>query len=613
MDTLTVWTSIINYIALALSVWLGWYILTRNIRQPISWLTCFTLWSISGIFINSLLALAPPPIPENIPEWVRLFLPFWDKDVLTHGETGWLSGWLVIPAVGFWHHVTMLIRSERWKPWRYVQVVAVYIVIIGAIWAIRDTPYMFESEEGPPTLLNSLKPGVYYTTFLVLLALILVMSILNLRHARQRSKTRLAKRQLDTMIWATVAAIFTAPISFIAVRIEYGVPRVIISALLAISVFLIGFGVGKYSSLVEGRTLRRDFIFSGVAMAVVALLYSSVIWVSIVMFDVPPASFVFLIIFAFATHSVIDFARHYLDRLFFQKEDHILRQNIRRLSNQMSGQDLDEILELALDLASTSVRATFSLIILFREEKNQLSAAFQWNKGVSNVSRNLIISDDFQQFEAGHLPQPFEEVVLLVPIYLQEVQIGTILFGPPVNSTRYLETGIDRLLDVSDQVAVTIQQVQQRHKLVEQAAQSIHVPQISNSEPKVGLGVGIVEDALRNIHDYAYLGDMELAETKLVSSRLPEGNCTHLDRGKVVYNVLEEAVAKLCPEKELADGIPSREWYPYLILQYAYFEGKLNRDIMSRLYISEGTFNRTRRSAIRTVTRVLVELEKNLA
>ena len=612
MDTLTLWTSIINYIALALSVWLGWYILTRNIRQPISWLTSLTLWSISGIFMNSLLALTPPPIPENIPEWFRFLLPFWDQDVLTHGTTGWLSGWLVIPAVAFWHHVTMLIRPERWKTWHYIQVAAVYMVTLGAIWAIRDTPYMYESETGPPTLMNSLKPGVLYTTFLVLLALILVMSLLNLRNARQYSKTALARRQLDTLIWATLAAVLTAPISFISVRIEYGVPRVVISILLAFSVFLIGFGVGKFSALIEGRTMRRDFIFSGAAMAVVALLYSGVIWLSIVLFDVPPASFVFLIIFAFATHSVIDFARHYLDRLFFQKEDHILRKNIRRISNQMSGQSLNETLELALDLASSSVRATFSLIIMFREEKNQLSAAFQWNKSVSKVSRNVLTSDDYQQFEPGHLPQPFEEVVLLIPIYSQEDQIGTLLFGPPVNSTRYRETGIDRLLDVSDQIAATIQQVQQRYQLVEQAAQSVQVPQISSSEPEEFLAVSTVEDALRNVHDFASLGDMALAETKLVNSRLSEGNFTHLDRGKIVYNVLEEAVAKLRPEKEQPEGIPSREWYPYLILQYAYFEGKLNRDIMSSLYISEGTFNRTRRSAIRTVTRVLVELDKNL-
>jgi hypothetical protein len=44
-------------------------------------------------------------------------------------------------------------------------------------------------------------------------------------------------------------------------------------------------------------------------------------------------------------------------------------------------------------------------------------------------------------------------------------------------------------------------------------------------------------------------------------------------------------------------------------LHEAYIEEKLNRDIMSRLYISEGTFNRTRRAAIRSLARILGEME----
>lgn len=59
----------------------------------------------------------------------------------------------------------------------------------------------------------------------------------------------------------------------------------------------------------------------------------------------------------------------------------------------------------------------------------------------------------------------------------------------------------------------------------------------------------------------------------------------------------------------LALNPPPREWYPYIILHGAYIDDKPNREIMSQLYISEGTFNRTRRSAMRTVTRVLEEME----
>ena len=52
-----------------------------------------------------------------------------------------------------------------------------------------------------------------------------------------------------------------------------------------------------------------------------------------------------------------------------------------------------------------------------------------------------------------------------------------------------------------------------------------------------------------------------------------------------------------------------RQWYPYLILYNAYLENQPNSEIMMRLYISEGTFNRTRRAAIRSLARVLSEME----
>lgn len=118
-----------------------------------------------------------------------------------------------------------------------------------------------------------------------------------------------------------------------------------------------------------------------------------------------------------------------------------------------------------------------------------------------------------------------------------------------------------------------------------------------------------VENALRNIFDFAVLGDSLFAELKLVTKRLPEDAITHLDRGKVVYEVLEEAVMKLRPQVDFPGDPPPREWHAFMILHGAYFDNKLNRDIMSQLYISEGTFNRTRRAAIRTVSRVLTEME----
>jgi hypothetical protein len=87
---------------------------------------------------------------------------------------------------------------------------------------------------------------------------------------------------------------------------------------------------------------------------------------------------------------------------------------------------------------------------------------------------------------------------------------------------------------------------------------------------------------------------------------------TFITRGKAVSNLLAKAVLKLKPEQEKPAGAPSRSWYPYLILRNAYLESVFNREIMSQLYISEGTFNRTRRAAIQSVARILEEMEASL-
>ena len=71
-----------------------------------------------------------------------------------------------------------------------------------------------------------------------------------------------------------------------------------------------------------------------------------------------------------------------------------------------------------------------------------------------------------------------------------------------------------------------------------------------------------------------------------------------------------EALEQLKPSREIPQRDPlPREWYPYVILHDAYVEEIQNREIMSKLYISEGTFNRTRRAAISSLARAMAEME----
>ena len=130
-------TVVVNLIALAVSVWLGIYIVTRSPRSQIAWLAGLALWSIAGYFLNILLALNPPPSPALVPLWVRPLLWFWPVGAFEGGGGNWLQGWQITPAVMIWHHVTLLIRTGRMNPWRWTRVVIGYVFAIAAILGQR--------------------------------------------------------------------------------------------------------------------------------------------------------------------------------------------------------------------------------------------------------------------------------------------------------------------------------------------------------------------------------------------------------------------------------------------------------------------------------------------
>ena len=63
----------------------------------------------------------------------------------------------------------------------------------------------------------------------------------------------------------------------------------------------------------------RIVIAVSLAMALVIAIYAIVTWVSVKLFRIPPAAFVFVFILAIITHNFVDVTRHKLDSLFFQR------------------------------------------------------------------------------------------------------------------------------------------------------------------------------------------------------------------------------------------------------------------------------------------------------
>jgi len=598
---------VVNYLALVCDVWLGWYVVTRSPRKLISWLTSLSLLSVGGIFLNMLLALSPPPPPVNAPNWLPLLFPFWSKDALENGGGVWLQGWQVAPAIVLWHHATMLMRPGRMDWWRGIRVASGYLAATAAIWVLVQRPHLFSIPSGDPLFLNAIEPGPLYFPFLLLLMLFTVLSLVNLFRSAHSAPSALPRKQLVILGFATLLAGLTVPTALISVALEFQLPQILVTLFLLLAVGLIGFGVARYSALMEGRTMRRDFYYNAIAMALVVLVYSLVTWVSVAIFGVPSAAFIIVIILAIITHNLVDITRRTLDSLFHHQDNRILRENLRRLASEVGMQDFDVNIELALKSICETIRATFGILLLFEDQHIKTLAAFNMNKEQIAQHPHDFMADDVLEINPGQFPEPLEQAVLMVPIYGDMTQVGVILFGRPVNSLQYSHDDIELLLYPSDQLADAIQNTLREAEYLRQLTQLTTPPQKHHQIP-----VKEVENALRNLYDYAFLGDSSLAELRLVQTKLMPGTITHVDRGKAVYQTMVEAIEKLKPEKDPPRDPPPREWYPYCILHGAYLDEALNREIMAKLYISEGTFNRTRRNAIRSVARILGEIETSI-
>jgi hypothetical protein len=438
----------------------------------------------------------------------------------------------------------------------------------------------------------------------MLLALFTIFCLVNIVRSIRAADAEMPRRQLITMGIATVIAGFTAPAAFVAAVFAIPVPRIVFTVLLSISVGLIGYGVARYSALMEGRTIRRDFLYNAAAMGIVVAIYSAVTWVSVQVFGIPPAAFVFVIILVIITHNLVDVARHTLDSVFFKRESQQIRANLRKLANQVGEGDLEDNVSMALDTICHSVRATYGIVLLFKEDQPELFASFNTRSEQLSQPVDAFLVDDIIHLEPNQLPPPLEDAALLIPLYMDTNQFGAMILGRPANSTSYSKEDVELLLYPSDRLSEIIFNARRESEYIRQLSQLADRKKEGDQIP-----VKKVENALRNIYDYAYLGDLPLANLRLIETRISTSEATHVDRGKAVNKVLIEAVEKLRPDADPPRDPPPREWHPYLILYGAYMEDRLNRDIMSRLYISEGTFNRTRRAAVRSVARVLGEME----
>src|SRR5258708_33669564 len=107
----------------------------------------------------------------------------------------------------------------------------------------------------------------------------------------------------------------------------------------------------------------------------------------------------------------------------------------------------------------------------------------------------------------------------------------------------------------------------------------------------------VVEGALRHLNDLPGLSEHPLLADLGMNTGTP------LERAARLRYELEQAIERLRPPG--ARPSPGTSvlggWLHYLVLREAYVDGRLNKQVMQRYALSEGTFHRARRRAIDAV------------
>ena len=127
-------------------------------------------------------------------------------------------------------------------------------------------------------------------------------------------------RQLVSLSFATLFAGLGIPISIGGSMLQWPIPMVVLSLVEVIAVAIIGYATARYSALVEGRTIQRDFLYNLTLLVLVLVVYLLASLLLVRVYLAPAIILVFVPLLAVFTHSLLLTAHRMVDWFFYRRE-----------------------------------------------------------------------------------------------------------------------------------------------------------------------------------------------------------------------------------------------------------------------------------------------------
>jgi hypothetical protein len=573
-------TLLVDIIAMALCLWMAFYLLARGFPNPLTMQGVVLLLALSAFFYGA---------------YNNLFTQV--------TGTAALRATCLIVGISAWYNITLQLLPEKVRKSIQWWTTAVYILAAVTIALLLSTRNAFVGEQGNVLYVAHMGVGLPYILYGIFEIVALAGMLYNLLAYNRVGLTTEGKFFLGATLFAVAGVAY----GIVALAVSSPMPRIIQDSLVFSGVFMIGYSVARYQTLVERRTSLQDFPITTLTI----VFFATAFGLAAIRLGLPLERLGALIAFVVLTHALYDLVREFLERLRIRKES-TFRKQIRRLENENSAEDALRVrLQTGLDLLCSALNTSGGLIAVRREEEFLVTATRNSVPLESRFSSDLFSCEDVTRITENQLSQ----LMWIAPTFDGQTQIAIVGIAKPKRKLDYSTGELDLLSEFADQIGTVIslsnlrpKQSDQIQQLVAESNESVNEIDTVANEMLTVIStnpdqefIKILEDGLRHLPDTITLGRSALAD------KIGLPGESHIDRGKSLQLLLISSIELLRPaEKRPPEPLP-RVWYNHVVLHDAYVEGVPNREIMARLYISEGTFNRTRRNAIRGLARLLME------
>ena len=574
-------TLLIDLSSMAITLWMASYLFVRGYKSGMTLRVVVALASLSVFFFSSY---------NNIFHQVV-------------GSASLRSVELII-SMGAWYSLTDQLANRYKQKGSNLPSLMLYLLGIIAIILLVFNQQAYIGEQENALYVTRMNIGLPFTLFSIYQIAACIGFLYNLLKGERIGITAEGRLFLLASFFPAAGIVY----GVLGMAISDPVPRLYQDLLAFGGVFILGISVVRYQTLVERHTTYHDFPLTSLTVFLLTAI-SAILGLSI---KIPLEMISWLVAFIVIILAIYDLVREQLELIRARKESDFRRQLRHLESNNPAGDILKAHLQEGLVLLCQTLNAGGGLIAI-REGEEFVVVNSQNSLPVGeHLDAEVLSCEDVCR------PDQIPSLSWIAPSFDGRRQIAVLGIGEPISRLNYSAGELDLLAETADQVGtvVTLSNLQsvQKDMIFQQRMEPYEninsiisaadgmVDQIrSNPDPEF---IKLVEEALRNLPDTIALGISSLADSLQVTGE------SSIERGKNLSQLLTDSIDSLKPaEKRPREPLP-RAWYNHAVLFDAYVEGVPNREIMSRLFISEGTFNRTRRNAIRGLARMLMEKRK---